>query len=106
MNHHEADTDYNSAPESISDTENWLNSNGDFDNPIESEDYLEADDEFYVYLHDGIEYPQSSTHSMPLLLPVYFWDHTGSLNNRNMDIRSKIMNCHSYVRIGSTFQIS
>jgi len=34
-----------SAPKSISDTENWLQWNGDLDNPIESEANREADDE-------------------------------------------------------------
>jgi hypothetical protein len=34
-----------SSMESISDTENWLNWNGDFDNPNESGDNREADNE-------------------------------------------------------------
>ena len=45
-------------------------------------------------------------HVTPLVLQVYFWDHTGSLNNPNMDRRSGITNCHSYFCNGSTIQIS
>jgi len=43
------------SPESISDTENWLNWNGDLDNPNYSEDDCEADDESDMELHNGIE---------------------------------------------------
>jgi hypothetical protein len=38
INRHPADSDEDSSPESISDTENWLNTNGDFDNPNDSDD--------------------------------------------------------------------
>jgi len=39
----ESDEDY--SPESISDTKNWLNWNGDLDNPNDSKDNWEADNE-------------------------------------------------------------
>jgi len=42
----------------------------------------------------------------PLVLQVYFWDHTGSLDNPNMDTQSRFTNCLSDFCIGSTFQIS
>jgi hypothetical protein len=40
-----ADCDEDSSPESISDPENWLNGNGDLDNPNNREDNLEEDNE-------------------------------------------------------------
>lgn len=42
----------------------------------------------------------------PLVVQVYFRDHTGSFNNPNMDIRSGITKHHSDFRIGSSFWIS
>jgi len=45
INCHAVKSDDVSAPESISDTENWLNWDGDLDNPNESEDDCEADNE-------------------------------------------------------------
>jgi len=45
IDHHPAESDEDSSPESISDTENWLNWNGDLDNPNNSEDDWEADNE-------------------------------------------------------------
>jgi hypothetical protein len=41
----------------------------------------------------------------PLVLQVYFQDHTGSLDNPNMDIQSELMNYHLDILIGSTFRI-
>jgi hypothetical protein len=40
-----AETDQDSAPDSISGTKNWLNWNEDLDNPNDSEDDWETDDE-------------------------------------------------------------
>jgi len=45
IDRHPAESDEDSAPESIPDTENWLYWNGDLDKPTVSEDYCEADDE-------------------------------------------------------------
>jgi len=45
IDRHPAESDEDSSPESISDTENWLNWNGDLDNPNDSEDDWEADNE-------------------------------------------------------------
>jgi len=45
IDRHPVKSDGGSAPESISDTENWLNWNGDLDNPNESKDDREADNE-------------------------------------------------------------
>jgi len=41
------------------DTENWLNWNGDLDNPNDSEDDWEADIEFEIELDNGIEDPET-----------------------------------------------
>jgi hypothetical protein len=41
----------------------------------------------------------------PLVLKVYIWDHTRSVDDSNMDSRSGITNYHSDFLIGSTFQM-
>ena len=41
----------------------------------------------------------------PLVLQVYFRDHSGSLDNPNVDAYSDIMNYHTDFPIGSTFRI-
>jgi len=43
---------------------------------------------------------------MPLVIQVYFWNHSGSLNDPNEDTWSEIMNYHSDCHLGSTFGIS
>jgi hypothetical protein len=55
INHYPAKSDEASAPESIFDTKNWLNWNGDLDNLTESKDNWEADDESDIELANGIE---------------------------------------------------
>jgi len=52
---HPAETDEDSIPECISDTENCLNWNGDWDNPNEREVDREADNKSDVQLDNGIE---------------------------------------------------
>jgi hypothetical protein len=52
---HPAESDEDSSPESISDTENWLNWNGDLDNPNDSEEDWEADNESDIELDNGSE---------------------------------------------------
>jgi len=59
IDYHPAESDENSAPESISDTENCLNWNGDLDNPNDSKDDWEADDKSDIEQDNGIEYPES-----------------------------------------------
>jgi len=41
----------------------------------------------------------------PLVLQVYFRNHSGSLDNPNIDTQSEIMYYHSDFLIGSIFQI-
>jgi len=41
----------------------------------------------------------------PLVVQVYFRDHTGSLDSPNIDTQSEIVNHHSDFLIGSTFRI-
>jgi len=48
-----------SSPERISDTENWLNRNGDLDNPNHSQEDSEADIESDMELDNGKEDPES-----------------------------------------------
>ena len=55
INHHPAESDENSAPVSISDTEDWRNWNGDLDNPNDSEDDCAADIESDIEQDKSIE---------------------------------------------------
>jgi len=55
MKHHPVKSDEDSAPESISDTENWLNWNGDLDNANVSEDDWAADVESDTLQDNRIE---------------------------------------------------
>jgi len=55
INRHPVVSDENSAPESIPDTDDWLNWNGDLDNPNDSEDNCAADDESDMEQNSGIE---------------------------------------------------
>jgi hypothetical protein len=52
---HPAESVEDGSPESISDTENWLNWNGDLDNPNNSEDDWEADNKSDTELDNGSE---------------------------------------------------
>jgi hypothetical protein len=45
IDRHPAESDKETSPECVSDTENLLNWNGDFENPNNSEDNWEADTE-------------------------------------------------------------
>jgi len=54
-NRHPVESDDDSAPETISDTDDWLNWNGDLDNPNDSEDDCAADDESDIEHNNGIE---------------------------------------------------
>jgi len=55
INRHLVESDQDSAPESISDTDDWLNWNGDLDNPNDSADDCAADDESNIEQNNGIE---------------------------------------------------
>jgi len=58
INRHPVESDEDSAPESISDTDGWLNWNGDMDNPTDSEEDCAADDESNIEQNNGIEDPE------------------------------------------------
>ena len=55
INHHPVQSDEDSVPESISDTENWRNWNGDLDNSNDSEDGCAADIESDLEQDNSIE---------------------------------------------------
>jgi hypothetical protein len=55
INRHSVDSDEDRSPDSISDTEDWPNWNGDFDNPNDSEEDCAAADESDMELNNGIE---------------------------------------------------
>jgi len=55
---HPVESDEDSAPESISDTEDWLNWNGDLDNPNDSEEDCPADDDSDIEHNNCIEDPE------------------------------------------------
>jgi hypothetical protein len=58
INRHPAESNEDSTPESISDTDDWLNWNGDLDNPNDMEDDCAADDESDIDRDNGIEDPE------------------------------------------------
>ena len=58
INRHPVEHNDDSAPGSISDTDDLLNRNGDLDNPNESEDDCTADDESDIGPNNGIEDPE------------------------------------------------
>jgi len=55
INRHPVESDEDSTPESISDTNDWLNWNGDLDNPIDREEDCAADDESDIEQNNGME---------------------------------------------------
>jgi len=59
INRHPVESAEDSAPESISDTEDWLNWNGDLDNLTDSEDHCGVDFESDIEQNNSIEYPGS-----------------------------------------------
>jgi len=59
-NRHPFETNDDSSPESILDTDQWLNSNGDLDNENDSEVDCAADDESDIGPNNGIEDPECS----------------------------------------------
>jgi len=62
INRHPVEIDDDSAPESISDTDDWLNWNGDLDDPNVSKDDCAADDESDIGPNNGIEDPECPEH--------------------------------------------
>jgi hypothetical protein len=52
------ETDDDSAPESISDTEDWLNWNGNLDNPNDSEEDCAAADEYDIEYNNCMGDPE------------------------------------------------
>jgi len=59
INRHPVESDEHSAPESILDTEDWLNWNGDLDNPNDSDDDCAADIESDMEQDNSIEDSES-----------------------------------------------
>ena len=55
IDHHPADIVEDSAPESILNTKNWLNWNGDLDYPNARKDDWEADNEPDIELDNGVQ---------------------------------------------------
>jgi len=55
INRHPVESEDNCSSESISDTENWLNWNGDLHNPNDSKDNCAAVDESHIEHNNGIE---------------------------------------------------
>jgi hypothetical protein len=58
INSHPVESDEDSAPESISDTEDWLNWNGDLDNPNDSKEDCSVDDDSNIENNNCIEDPE------------------------------------------------
>jgi len=58
INRHPVASDNDSAPGSISDTEDWLNGNGDLDNPNDREEDCSVDDDSDIEHNNCIEDPE------------------------------------------------
>jgi hypothetical protein len=58
INHHPVECDEDSAPESISDTEDWLNWNGELDNPKDIKEDCAVDDDSDIEHNNRIKDPQ------------------------------------------------
>jgi len=58
INRHPVESEKDSTPESISDTEDWLNWNCDLDNPNDSEEDCAADDDSDIEHNNRIEDPE------------------------------------------------
>jgi len=58
INRHPVESAQDRTPETISDTQNWLNWNGDLDNPNDSEDDCAAEVEPDIEQNNGIEDPE------------------------------------------------
>jgi hypothetical protein len=58
INRHPVESDKDSAPESISDTEDWLNWNGDLGNPNDSKEDCAADNDSNIEHNNCIEDPE------------------------------------------------
>jgi len=62
IHHHPGESDEDCAPESISDTKNWLNWYGDLDNPNDREEDCESDDAFDIEPEIGIKDSECPEH--------------------------------------------
>jgi len=58
INRHPVESDEDNAPESISDTGDWLNCNGDLDNSNDSEEDSAADDDSDIEHNNCIQDPE------------------------------------------------
>jgi hypothetical protein len=58
INRHPVESNKERVPESISDTDGWLNWNGDLDNPNDSEYDCEADDESDIEQYNDIKHSE------------------------------------------------
>jgi hypothetical protein len=73
---HPVESDDDSAPESISDTDDWLNWNGDLHNPNDSEEECAADDDSIIEHKNCIEdpeYPEQQAVSAVSNVPGLVW---------------------------------
>jgi len=80
IRHHPGESDKDWAPESISNTENWLNCNSHFNNQNESEDDCKADDESDIKPCNGTKAGQSPEHRVWVLHQMFldwFSQHGG-----------------------------
>ena len=73
INSHPAESDEDRSPESMSDTNTWLNFNGDWVNPDSSEDNWEEDDESDIELDNGSEDLESPVQQDEFAAPHVPW---------------------------------
>jgi len=69
IDYHPSESDDNSTPETISDTKRWLKSNGDLDNPNDSEDHCEAHDNSDMEQCSGLKASEILEHHVVNAMP-------------------------------------
>jgi len=67
---HPAESDEDSAPEIICNTENWVNWNGNLDNNDVIQDDWEVDDNSDIVWHNGTEDPEGPAHRVVSATPI------------------------------------
>jgi hypothetical protein len=90
IDRHPAEHDEDRSPESITDTKNCLNWNGDFDNPNDSEDEWEADNESEMELDNGSkdsETPELRNVSAAPNVPWLIW----SIRRSNKKVEQAVL---------------
>jgi len=102
MCRHPAGSDDDSPPEVISDTENWLNWNGDLDNPNVGEEDWEADDESNLEqdnsIKDSVSPAQRNVSAAPIVSGLIWpwWRSKKMAEKMNLMVSAKQMRSNKW----------